>query len=121
MVSNVSNKLKNKIINNEIVTRKEIKNFINYMINKTILITNRMHSKKKDYMNLFSEIALSYNIPYKYITKEKGILIKINNYIYIVDINFNNNEYHDFNQNKYIEYNENNYLKYLKLSGDNIE
>ena len=121
MVSNVSSKLKNKIINNEIVTRKEIRIFINYMISKTILITNRMYSKKKDYMNLFSEIALSYNISYKYITKERGILIKINNYIYIVDINFNNDKYYKLYQNKYIEYNEINYLKYLKLSGDYIE
>ena len=121
MISNVNNILKNKIIHNKKVTNEEINKFIKYMIDKTILITNRMYQTKKDYMNLFSEIALSYNVPYKYTENEKGILIKINNYIYIVDISFKNNNFQDFTKNKYIEYTEENYLKYLELSGDSIE
>ncbi len=122
MISNVSNNLKKRIIKNEMITKEEAEIFIKYMINKTILITDRMYQKNKNYMNLFFEIALSYNLPFEFIAPNKnGGLINIGGFTYIVDVDLKTSKYPNLSKNKYIEYTKNNFIKYMELSGDNSE
>ena len=118
MISNVSNDLKHKVINNRKITKSDASTFIEYMIDKTKIIVDRMYVKDYDYMNLFCEIAMSYNISFELISsKSNGCLINICGYIYLVDMNYNSNKLSLLRDNKYIDYTEDNYLNYLQLSG----
>ncbi|MBR3161521.1 MAG: hypothetical protein IKF19_02165 [Bacilli bacterium] len=122
MISNVSNDLKHKVINNRRITKKDANRFIEYMIDKTKIIVDRMYIKNSNYMNLFGEIAMSYNLPFEFVnSKNNGCLVNICDYIYLVDINFNSNNLSLLCKNKYIEYTIDNFNNYLKICGEKIE
>ena len=122
MVCNVSNSLKKKIINNSLISRDEAISFIEYMISKTKLIVDRMYNKNYNYMYLFCEVALSYNLMIREVrSRNICVIIDIGGFKYLVDMNFNNNIFSFLYDNKYIDYNEENYLKYMDVCGDIVE
>ena len=121
MVSNVSNSLKNKIINGQDITKGEVHRFIKYMIDKAIIIADRMYSKDSNYMNLFFEITISYNLLSNFIDNGSAVIVNINNTSYLVDIMFNDTNFKDLQENKYVELTKDNYLKYINLCGGSIE
>ena len=87
MVSNVSNDLKKKVINDKKISYKEAKLFIEYMISKTKLIVDRMYNKNYNYMYLFGEIAFSYGLIIKPVSIEgKSVILSIGGYYFLVDI-----------------------------------
>ena len=118
MITNVSNELKNKVINHEILTSEETENFIKYMITKAKIIVDHMYTRKNhNYMYLFFEICFSYNLavePYNE-TKNLYSILNINNKKYLIDMNFNNNKIPELKHNKYIEYTDDIYHKYLNI------
>ncbi|MEE3343208.1 MAG: hypothetical protein VZS44_03870 [Bacilli bacterium] len=120
MVINVTNKLKDKIINNKNISKEEAVRFINYMINKTKIIVDRMYVKDYNYMFLFDEIAFSYNLSISYIDSDT-VIINVGGFYYLVDMNFDDKRFEELYKKKYIIFNEDNYLKYMRLCGDKNE
>lgn len=118
---NISNNLKNKVINNKSLTEEETNSFLKFIIHKAIIITNHMYNTI-NYLPiyLFHEICYSYNLK-AILTKNKDSyhsIITLNNKKYLVDLNFNNNKIKYLKDNKYIEYKNEVYDLYLKITGD---
>jgi hypothetical protein len=121
---NISNNIKNKIINHERISKETSEEFLRYMIFKSIIITEHMYNNI-DYkaMYLFKEICYSYNL--KEMANDDNVysIVNIGEYKYLVDLEFNNNKIPELSNNKYIEYNEDlfkEYLKILKEGNDNV-
>lgn len=122
MVSNVSNRLKKRVINSVKISNNEASEFVDYMVKKTKLIVDRMYNKNYNYMFLFYEVAFSYDLLISPINTDSNCaIINISGFYFLVDMNFNNPGFLDLYKNKYACYNEENYLKYIRLCGDNIE
>lgn len=119
-ITNVSNKLKQKVINHEKISSKEQEEFLNYMITKTKIIVDNMYkenNKDYNYMYLFYEICFSYNLlnaptidsNYLY------LILALGDNKYLIDMNFTNDSILPLKENKFIKYTSNNYKKYLEV------
>lgn len=116
---NISNNLKQKVIAHRQLTEEEIDKFLNYIIHKSIVITNHMYNNKNySSMFLLYEICHAYNLTLNPYNKENKYyaIINISNKDYLIDINFNNNKIKKLAENKYIEYNDKIYKLYLQIN-----
>ena len=117
-IYNVSNNLKNKIINKDNITIEEEKTFIEYMINKTKIIANNMYNKNNSKYLLY-EICYSYNLigePIKF--NNEYLILKMKHNKYLIDINYKGN-IENLRKNKYIKYNKEIFNKYKIECGIN--
>lgn len=115
---NISNNIKNKIINHENVSKETRELFLKYIINKAIVITKHMYnSENYSPMFLLAEICYSYNLTSGPIIDNKNhyIILNINNNKYLIDIAFDNNKIPKLAENKYIEYTDDIFKLYLKI------
>lgn len=117
---NVSNKLKNKVIKHEVISNDEALEFVKYMVNKCIVISEHIIDKNYDPMCLFMEICYSYNLLREAYDNESNgyTIVDIGGYKFLVDINFNDDNIFYLKENKYIEYSDDIFDKYLKIVGD---
>lgn len=113
---NMEKSLKEKIINHNFITEKELNLFLNYVIHKSKVIASHMTDKKSyTRINLCNEILWSYNIDSN-IYKENDryyCIFYINLKEYLLDIDFNNDDIDFLKKHKYIELNNNILDKYL--------
>lgn len=115
---NVSNKLKKKIINGDVLSNDEIELFLKYVINKTKDIID--HAYNGNYyipMALFVEICYAYNLvsePYIVNNCYYNIIV-IGGEKYLIDLDFNSDKIPKLRNNKYIKYTKDIYDKYLSI------
>lgn len=120
---NISNKIKNNIINHESVSKETSELFLEYMIHKAIVITDRMyHYQGYKPIYLFKEICYSYNLMDEAYDDKTYSIVNVGGYKYLVDFEFHNNKISKLCNNKYIEYDDkilDKYLNLLKEENDN--
>lgn len=121
---NIDKKIKKKIINHNIITNRELKMFIDYVIYKSNIITKYMATTEAyTQINLCNEILWSHNLD-STIYKENNryyCIFNINNKNYLLDIDFNDKKIKYLKENKYIELNDNILNTYLNIIGGQLQ
>ena len=120
---NISNELKQKIINNEILTSGEIDNFFKYVTFKSEIITGYMKEiNNYSRLSLCNEIFWSYNLEstLNNINNHYFCIVSINNTTYIYDYNYKCFGLENIMNNSYIEYKDN-YQEYIRILEDSNE
>ncbi len=118
-VNFISNELKTKIINGQILTKEELELFFNYVTYKAKMITTYKpkldDNISKELTALFSEICFSHNLDTikKNINNHYFCIVTINNNDYLCDMTEPKYSHVLLNKEVY-----NNYLKYIKEKYD---